>query len=89
MNTRILSAIAGLLLLAVIAVLGWGWYAAQSPDIEEVAPSTSALPVPPVPPRLAQGRDYEQCLGMLDNDPAAAAGFAIGWAAVGGGDGAR
>lgn len=89
MTTRVLPAIAGLLLLATLALLGWQWFATPPVEIEAAAPSTSTLPVPPVPPRLAQGRDYEQCLGMLDNDPAAAAGFAIGWEAVGGGDGAR
>ena len=88
MMNRLLPAIAGLLLLAVLAVLGWQWFAVPVVEIEQVAPAT-ALPVPPVPPRLAQGRDYEQCLGMLDDDPAAAASFAIGWEATGGGDGAR
>ena len=75
MMNRLLPAIAGLLLLAVLAVLGWQWFAVPVVEIEQVAPAT-ALPVPPVPPRLAQGRDYEQCLG-------------IGWEATGGGDGAR
>ena len=37
------------------------------------------LPVPPVPPRLAEGSRYEQCLAMLADDPRGAATFAAGW----------
>jgi len=48
----------------------------------------SALPVPPVPPRIAQGADYERCLAMLPLDPAGANAFADAWEATGGGDGA-
>lgn len=47
-----------------------------------------ALPVPPVPPRIAQGERYEQCLAKLSDDPAGASAFADGWLASGGGDGA-
>jgi tetratricopeptide (TPR) repeat protein len=46
------------------------------------------LPVPPVPPRIAEGPDYEKCLGMLSNDPVGANAFADAWEATGGGDGA-
>lgn len=67
----------------------WWWLRAPPPDLEDLPPIGTTLPIPPVPPRVAQGRDYEQCLGMLDSDPAAAAAAAIGWEAVGGGDGAR
>ena len=87
MNARLLPLLAALHLLAAVAALGWRYFADAQPDLEDVATAT-ALPLPPVPPRIAHGRDYEQCLGMLDNDPAAAAGFALGWEAVGGGDGA-
>jgi tetratricopeptide (TPR) repeat protein len=47
-----------------------------------------ALPVPPVPPRIADGPDYEHCLGMLANDPDGANAFADAWEATGGGEGA-
>jgi tetratricopeptide (TPR) repeat protein len=58
-----------------------------------VAPSETgaadpSLPVPPVPPRIATGADYEHCLGMLSDDPPGAATFADAWIATGGGDGA-
>jgi tetratricopeptide (TPR) repeat protein len=46
------------------------------------------LPVPPVPPRIAEGEDYEHCMEMLNNDPDGANAFADAWLATGGGDGA-
>ncbi len=46
------------------------------------------LPIPPVPPRIAQGADYEKCLGMLSTDPSGAANFAEAWEATGGGEAA-
>jgi Flp pilus assembly protein TadD len=47
------------------------------------------LPVPPVPPRIAQGEEYERCLAMISNDAAGARAFADAWDATGGGEGAR
>ncbi len=46
------------------------------------------LPTPPMPPRLAQGPDYERCLAMVPTDPAGANAFADAWEATGGGEGA-
>ncbi len=62
---------------------------AASPAAPEsgAAPDAS-LPVPPVPPRIAEGPDYEKCLGMLADDPSGAYVFADAWLATGGGDGA-
>lgn len=60
---------------------------APAPSVE-ADPDAEALPVPPVPPRIAEGADYEGCLAMLTNDPAGANGFADAWEATGGGDGA-
>jgi len=54
-------------------------------DAAEAAP----LPIPPVPPRIAEGEDYEHCLAMLSADPAGANAFAEAWQATGGGDGAE
>lgn len=48
-----------------------------------------SLPVPPVPPRIAEGEDYERCMSMLESDPAGANIFAEAWEATGGGEGAR
>lgn len=47
------------------------------------------LPLPPEPPRVADSPDYEACLGKLRDDAQGALGFAEGWEARGGGDGAR
>ncbi len=46
------------------------------------------LPLPPVPPRVAEGHDYEQCMAMLTSDPEGANNFADAWVATGGGEGA-
>jgi regulator of sirC expression with transglutaminase-like and TPR domain len=52
------------------------------------APGTpAALPVPPVPPRIAQGKTYEDCLALIDRDPAAAEADAQARLAKGGADG--
>jgi tetratricopeptide (TPR) repeat protein len=44
------------------------------------------LPVPPVPPRIAEGDRYEQCLALLPTDPTGAQFLAQSWATAGGGD---
>ncbi len=48
--------------------------------------ANAALPVPPVPPRIADGHDYDSCLAMLFDDPQGALTFADNWTS--GGDGA-
>lgn len=71
------------LAVAAAGVIWWEYPAAQA--------DTSAdddLPVPPVPPRIAEGEDYDKCLSMLASDPSGAMLFAEAWAARGGGDGA-
>ena len=57
---------------------------------EAAPPSTQASvdetpPIPPVPPRIADGEDYRRCLDMLADDPAGAYAFADAWQASGGG----
>ena len=85
MRTRPL--IAGGLAVALLAGGGsaawWRWHApAPAPDEPET------LPIPPVPPRVAQGEQYEHCLALLPQDPEGAQGFAETWATAGGGAGA-
>ena len=46
------------------------------------------LPLPPIPPRIAEGEDYDKCLSMLNTDPEGASAFADAWEATGGGEGA-
>jgi tetratricopeptide (TPR) repeat protein len=72
-------------LLALLAVLSASPLAfAQSTDSLD-----DTLPLPPVPPRIAQGPEYQRCLDMLYNDPQGASTYANTWAASGGGgDGA-
>ncbi len=54
------------------------------------ASRAESLPGPAKPslPRIAQGEDYDRCLGMLGSDPQGAYAFADAWEATGGGDGA-
>lgn len=47
------------------------------------------LPVPPEPPRIAEGEDYERCLAMLRQSPETARTMAEAWEKRGGGDGAK
>jgi tetratricopeptide (TPR) repeat protein len=71
--------------LGLLSGVGVWWWSA-SPDQQEDAGSD--LPVPPFPPRIAEGKEYETCLAALANDPAGAIGMADTWLANGGGDGA-
>lgn len=75
------------LAIVLAGAVGAAWWIRDS---EEPAQSDSdeMLPVPPIPPRIAQGPDYERCLGMLNSDPSGAHTFADAWYATGGGDGA-
>jgi tetratricopeptide (TPR) repeat protein len=47
-----------------------------------------ALPVPPFPPRIADGDQYNKCMTMLADDPEGAEAIATSWQATGGGDAA-
>ena len=78
-------------LLAALA--GWSGEcrAANAGPPPAEAPSVSteqSLPVPPVPPRIAEGEEYERCLAMLSTDPVGANAYADAWQATGGGEGA-
>ncbi len=69
--------------LAVAGGLTWQESSVPPP---EAAPDDD-LPVPPVPPRIAEGDQYDKCLSMLGGDPSGALTFAENWGAAGG-DGA-
>ena len=76
--------VAGLLALGVAgAVWGLGTSVTSGTNRE-----VADLPLPPVPPRVAEGPDYEQCMAMLVSDPEGANNFAEAWVATGGGEGA-
>lgn len=51
-------------------------------------PPDDGMPLPPVPPRIATGADYQRCLDMLNNDPQGASNYAKAWSATDGGLGA-
>jgi tetratricopeptide (TPR) repeat protein len=70
--------------LAVAASGVWWQFHAAEPD----AASDEILPIPPVPPRIAEGEEYDKCLAMLNIDPSGAVAFAEAWAGTGGGEGA-
>jgi tetratricopeptide (TPR) repeat protein len=64
--------------------------AAPPPDTTaENAPDDTVLPIPPVPPRIAEGTQYDHCLDMLDSDPSGADALAASMAANGGGEAAE
>ncbi len=75
---------AALGLVAVAAGVAWWEYPAAQAEVT----TEDDLPVPPVPPRIAEGEEYDKCLGMLTSDPSGALIFAETWAGNGGGDGA-
>ncbi len=70
-----------------LAVAGGVTWWEQAPAESEAA-ADDDLPVPPVPPRIAEGEDYDKCLSMLTGDPSGAFTFADTWQTAGGGDGA-
>jgi tetratricopeptide (TPR) repeat protein len=88
--------------MMVMAVLGGGLWWHLQPGMPAAPPEASIgipaddsddnlalpLPLPPVPPRIAEGAQYERCLGMLNTDPAGANTLAESWQASGGGEGA-
>lgn len=84
MSRRLTVLCASLVLAGGIAGAAWWWTA--SPAAVDEAPAE--LPVPPFPPRIAEGSTYETCLDTLASDPTGAVTMAETWQADGGGDGA-
>ena len=78
----------GLLALALCTGAGAWWYQSSTPPADADDDTEEPLPIPPIPPRIATGEDYERCLAMLGPDPTGARDFADAWVATGGGDGA-
>ena len=95
MNKGVL--IAGAAVIALTAAAGGPWWvgraAGPGPDEAPAGPAAAEddqapLPIPPVPPRIAEGAEYDRCLSMLNTDPAGAYAFADAWFATGGSEGA-
>ena len=85
------GAILGGIVAIALALAAGAWWAGalESWTGEDAAATDDApLPLPPIPPRIAEGEEYDRCLGMLSDDPAGASAFADAWEATGGGDGA-
>jgi tetratricopeptide (TPR) repeat protein len=75
--------IGGAALLLLSAIFVGVWQFSAGPDALESLPRDGIdLPIPPVPPRIAEGAEYERCLTQLATDPASAAAFAESWVAV-------
>ena len=62
---------------------------AQVPAQAPAQAPTEAPAPPPDRPRLAEGPDYDRCLGLVRTDPGEARNFAEAWEINGGGEGAR
>ena len=81
MNPRHVSIAAALLLAA-----GIGAWVLRADGGGEMTESEAPLPVPPVPPRIAGGLEYERCLGLLTTEPESAETLARAWIDRGGGE---
>jgi tetratricopeptide (TPR) repeat protein len=89
MNTRVVLIAACGVLVLLTAGAAWEMHGSQAAVTEEAVATGDPLPIPPVPPRVAEGADYERCMAMLGSDPEGANSFADAWEATGGGEGAR
>jgi tetratricopeptide (TPR) repeat protein len=84
MSRRLAALCLSIGILGGAAVVAWWWQASPAPQEDAVAD----LPLPPFPPRVTEGKEYEACLAALADDPAGAMAMADTWLANGGGDGA-
>lgn len=81
------NALLGAFAAAMLAALGAGVWIVAAPRPAQTA--EEVLPIPPEPPRLADGPEAERCLGLLAADPEGARAYAERWEAQGGGEGAK
>ena len=79
----------GFVVAALTFAAGSAWWMRdRAASAEDAALQDETLPVPPVPPRIAEGEDYDRCLAMLNTDPSGARAYADAWEGTGGGEGA-
>lgn len=76
------------IVLAVVAGSIWWVQGTGTPAEAASTVSGEILPIPPIPPRIAEGEEYDRCLQLLNTDAPGARAFADAWVATGGGDGA-
>ncbi|MBC7634781.1 MAG: tetratricopeptide repeat protein [Acetobacteraceae bacterium] len=74
----------GILLLVGLGVL-WNWSETATGLDAAVERFEPNLPIPPLPPRVADGAQYDRCLAQVPDDPRRAATDAQAWRAAGGG----
>ncbi len=84
MDRRIAVLALGVIVLAGAGAGAWQLLAPGAPPADDIA----SLPVPPFPPRITQGKAYENCLAELADDPAGAVTLADALQASGGNEGA-
>jgi len=84
-HPRVAVLCGGLLLAGLVGGAAWWWF--DSPEVDQTE-SDAALPVPPFPPRVTEGSNYETCLASLAEDPDGAIILADALQASGGGDAA-
>lgn len=70
--------------VAALLVASWATFAPRA-----VQTAWDALPLPPQPPRFAEGPEADRCFGLLRIDPDAALVLAAAWERQGGGEGAQ
>jgi regulator of sirC expression with transglutaminase-like and TPR domain len=61
---------------------------AVADDTPAQPPAGGELPVPPFPPRIAEGDQYDRCMSMIADDPEGAEAIATAMKAANAGDGA-
>jgi tetratricopeptide (TPR) repeat protein len=82
MNAR--AALAAAILAVASPAFGQAPAAApQAAEVENPPAGDDVIPVPPVPPRMTGGDQYDRCMDMLADDPAGADALATAWRAGG------
>ncbi|MFC7476005.1 tetratricopeptide repeat protein [Dankookia sp. GCM10030260] len=84
--TRIRPVLLGAAGACLAIAAGAALFLLHGPEAEAAG---GPLPLPPDIPRIAAGPQYEECLGLLRQDPDGALAFAESWQAAQGGEGAR
>jgi tetratricopeptide (TPR) repeat protein len=97
MNSRLLAfAGAAVLVLGAVVLIvgktdapeGRSRRGAHPAAVETNEVSGGDLPVPPFPPRIADGGQYDKCMTMIADDPQGAEAMATSWQTSGGGESA-
>jgi tetratricopeptide (TPR) repeat protein len=72
--------------VALLLAAAFGAWLLLADRAVESATADTLLPLPPMPPRIAAGLEYDRCLGLLATEPETAAANARAWADKGGGE---